>query len=115
MKYTWQEFERDVQQFLIEIQKQQKTYNSILAIPRGGLTLGVRLSHELNIPLILGGARSDTLVVDDICDTGNALLPYINRCDTLTIFRQSDCPIDPTFWLHVKEKDWIRFPWETGK
>lgn len=114
-RYTWEEFEADVCYFLIEIQKAQKTYNSILAIPRGGLVLGVRLSHELGIPLILGGARSDTLVVDDICDSGNTLLPYVNQCDTLTIYKQVDCPIEPTFWTREKQQSWIKFPWEFNK
>ena len=109
--YTWEEFEADVRFLLHKIELKGRTYNGIYAIPRGGLVLGVRLSHELDIPLVMGGVTDDVLVVDEICDTGRALHPFLKRCDTLTILKHEDCEISPTYWMRTNSK-WVVFPWE---
>jgi hypoxanthine phosphoribosyltransferase len=113
--YTWEEFEVDVPRLIEMVRKASKRYagfNGIYAVPRGGLVLGVRLSHELDLPMILGGVDKRTLVVDDIADSGNTLEPYRKRgCAILTIFKHNMCPFTPTF--HVRENTmWVKFPWE---
>lgn len=114
--YTWEDFELDVNQILSFLAGHGRTYNGVFALPRGGLILGVRLSHELDIPLISGGVTRNTLVVDDIADSGDALLTYINRsqCDTVVLHRNIHCPIKPTFWAQDVE-GYVIYPWESKK
>ncbi len=109
--YHWEQFDIDIRTILQQIEEKGKTYTGIYAIPRGGLVLGVRLSHELDIPMVMGGVTDKTLVVDEICDTGRALRPFLDRCNTLTIFKHQDCPVTPTYWLR-SNINWVVFPWE---
>ena len=114
--YTWEDFELDVRQILTFLDGRGKRYNGVYALPRGGLVLGVRLSHELDIPLISGGVTQETLVVDDIADSGDALSTFINRskCDTIVLHRNIHCPIKPTFWAQDVE-GYVVYPWESKK
>lgn len=112
-RYTWEMFEIDVP-FLVKTIQHTKgaKFNGIYALPRGGLPLGVRLSHELDLPLIIGGVDKTTLVVDDIADTGNTLEPYRKRgCCIATIYRHRMCPFTPHFFARENEQ-YIHFPWE---
>jgi hypothetical protein len=110
--YSWDEFDRDVRRFLCRIPRLR--YKGILAIPRGGLPLGVRLSHELRLPLLIRGqdsirGKKDLLVVDEIADTGTTLSCY--QKDTLTIHKHKNSRMTPTYWLHEVDK-WVVYPWE---
>lgn len=49
--YTWQTFEMDVETIKDWIRKNKVSFDAVFAPSRGGLTLGTKLSHELNIPL----------------------------------------------------------------
>jgi hypoxanthine phosphoribosyltransferase len=112
--YTWEEFEVDIKGLvaMVRAAKGSKKLTGIFAVPRGGLVPGVRLSHELDLPLIMGGVTESTLVVDDIVDTGTTLAPYRKRgCPILTLFRHAECLVTPTF--HAREnRTWVVFPWE---
>ena len=46
--------------------------DSVMGLPRGGLIPAVMISHELGIPLVINPTKN-TLVVDDINDTGHTL------------------------------------------
>ena len=111
--YTWGAFERDARIISDWIRANRKQYNGVFGIPRGGLILATVLSHELDIPLLLGGVTEKSLVVDDIADTGNALRPYMERAkaDVITLFRSKHCQINPTYYVADSE-NWIVFPWE---
>jgi hypoxanthine phosphoribosyltransferase len=88
---------------------------SIYGLPRGGLVPAVILSHMLEIPLVSEAyIRGDTLIVDDICDTGETLKRYeIDKCPTLTIHYKRSAIIEPTYWcMPVEEDQWIVYPWE---
>jgi len=97
-KYSWKQFDLDVDLLAKEVSTSIKP-KSILAISRGGLPLGIKLSNLLDLPLSIICARSyfgnahkharteakivgmiknnmcePILVVDDIADTGITLL-----------------------------------------
>jgi len=110
--YSWEDFENDLRQIKVFLEGRSRLYTGIYAIPRGGLVLGVRLSHELDLPLIYGGVTSDTLVVDEIADTGDALHPYLKKCDTIVLHRNIRCPIKPTFWAQDSD-GYVIYPWES--
>ncbi len=52
---SWAMFEKGIERLLHGI-KERPDY--IIAIPRGGLALGVRLSHEFDKPLAIFGTDS---------------------------------------------------------
>ena len=119
--YSWKDFESDVRQILHFLAGRERAtpYTGIYAIPRGGLVLGVRLSHELDLPLIWGGVTKDVLVVDEICDHGGTLQPYIDRgCDSIVIHRRDGSTAKPTFWAQdapMYNHTYIIYPWESNK
>ncbi|MDO8523384.1 MAG: phosphoribosyltransferase [bacterium] len=112
-KYTWQEFGEDIPKLVAKIKKLNRRFDGIYGVPRGGLPIAVALSHRLNLPLLIGGVNSKTLLVDDIADTGSTLLPYADRKATIvTLFWHPKSKVKPHVWLRKKETDWILFPWE---
>jgi hypoxanthine phosphoribosyltransferase len=122
INYQWEEFEKDVR-FIVEAIRRSSRFgerffsgfSGIYAVPRGGLVLGVRLSHELDLPLIYGGVDRKVLVVDDIADSGNTLEPYRKRgCAIATIFKHQNCPFTPHFYAR-ENSVYVNFPWERAK
>ena len=115
-RYTWQEFEKDIPELVRRIKKfarRKSGFDGIYGIPRGGLALAVKLSHHLNLPILIGGVTSKTLVVDDVADTGSTLLPYHDRKATIaTLFWHPKSKVKPHIWLRKKESGWVVFPWE---
>ncbi len=87
-------------------------FDGIHGIPRGGLPIAVKLSHELNLPILIGGVTKNTLVVDDVSDTGSMLAPFKDReAIIVTIFYKPWSKVVPDIWLR-KTEDHIVFPWE---
>jgi len=119
-KYTWEEFEDDCKKIVEFIS--DKEFRNIYGIPRGGLVLAVKLSHLLNDKLIIlnaGLISSDTLVVDDISDSGKTLLEYYDCSKTklyVTLWIKEGTLFTPSFYIRTKSPDeWVIFPWETEK
>ncbi len=114
MKYiTWKDIEKDIS--ILSRYLQDTSFDAIYGVPRGGLILGVLLSHRLSIPLIVDQTKitDQTLIVDDIADSGITLstVPRGKKIVTCWYHRQSS--IIPSLWIHEKTKEWITFPWET--
>ena len=91
----------------------------IYTFMRGGLPIGVHLSHFLNLPVYTNESNIDfttisyktVLVVDDIADTGDTLFGFSRLWPTATLFYKTRSIVKPTFY--VKETtNWIVFPWE---
>lgn len=111
-RYTWDDFEKDIPKLVREIKKTRKHFNGIYGIPRGGFPLAVKLSHHLNLPILIGGVTSKTLLVDDVADSGSTLLPYVGRKATIvTLFYKPWSKVEPDIWLR-KTENHIVFPWE---
>lgn len=114
--YTWQEFDKDIEKIIYWAGK--KNFKSVYGMPRGGLIAGVVLSHRLGLPLKLKVEELDqeTLIVDDIADSGRTLenldkvLKFKPIVATL-FFNRNSCRM-PDFYIHEK-KNWVVFPWET--
>lgn len=90
---------------------------NIYGVPRGGLVVAVMLSHKLDIPLIMIESHigPQTLVIDDICDSGatlNALVKKKKCFATATLSVNTETPRDPVYFA-FKESLWIIYPWET--
>lgn len=115
-KYTWEEFDVDCKK--IAAWAKERHIKNIYGIPRGGLVAAVKLSHLLDIPLVLNreDISRDTLIVDDIIDEGNTierLLASIGEHHHIaSIFYNKTAKHAPHFF--VREKiSWVIFPWET--
>ena len=111
--YSWEDIDEHMEMLSLDIMKSGVNFNKIHGIKRGGLIPAVMLSHILNTPI------SDiidpyTLVVDDICDTGETLNSYKElKCPIATIHYKRSAIIEPTFWRElVDDETWIVYPWE---
>ena len=90
----------------------------IYGIPRGGLIPAVLLSHRTGIEYkqpVTQEDASNTLIVDDICDSGETLEKIKEKypnCLTLTLFTLQPPSIQPDIYGKVVGDEWIEFPWE---
>lgn len=93
----------------------------VFGLPRGGLIPAVILSHLLNVPLVVTKeqCRTDVLIVDDICDTGETFKNLVEhfkgmRYSTAVVVQLPGADFHPTFvGRAVSAHDWVEFPWET--
>ena len=120
MKISWEYYQHLVEKLSLMIPTGK--YANIAGIPRGGLIPAVMLSHKMNLPVIpIESATDSTIIIDDICDTGNTLASnqYITmdgepRIDVATLFLRKRSLHTPTY--HAQElygDEWLVFPYET--
>jgi len=121
---SWMAINAAVLSLAQRIQIDKRDFNSIYAIPRGGLVPGVMLSHRLEIPLITDEKliTEKTLLVDDISDTGDTLAHFMRKQymslengiaeNVATIFYKKGSAVCPKYYHFVKKTRWIEFPWE---
>lgn len=110
--YTWEDYDKDVSRIIFRLSMLSIKPKSVYGIPRGGLILAVSLSNKLNIPLLLSPTK-DTIVCDDIADTGDTLHPYKSKYNTATLIYKITSKTIPTTYGRVHHSDeWIIFPWE---
>ena len=83
---------------------------SITGIERGGLIPAVMISHKLNIPYV-NKINKDTLVVDDICDSGETLKNIVAGY-TATLHYKKTAAFTPDFYSKEVGDEWIVYPWE---
>ena len=83
---------------------------SITGIERGGLIPAVMISHKLNIPYV-NKINKDTLVVDDICDSGETLKNIVAGY-TATLHHKKTASFTPDFYSKEVGDEWIVYPWE---
>ena len=83
---------------------------SITGIERGGLIPAVMISHKLNIPYVTK-INKHTLVVDDICDSGETLKNIVAGY-TATLHYKKTASFTPDFYSKEVGEEWIVYPWE---
>ena len=108
--FTWSEFDKSVD--YIASQCNIKKLSGIYGVPRGGLCLAVALSHKLDIQLIEKPLKN-SLIVDDVYETGNTL-SYYKNIEGVNFFVLVSKK-KPIWWNTVYltyKKEWIVFPWE---
>jgi hypoxanthine phosphoribosyltransferase len=114
---TWEQFERGIADLAQKIRsyEQQRgvTFNSIHAIPRGGLVLGVKLSYLFDLPLILDRSKvsARTLIVDDCVVTGKTLKPFEQHVIAV-MFAKPGSMVEPAI-VHERTAQQINFCWES--
>lgn len=119
---SWGEYIDLVKQLAKQLEHTR--YTSIAGIPRGGLIPAVILSHKLGLPLIpLTEANFNTLVVDDICDSGKTLLDLTDKekkdiegrliGDVAVLHLRHSSKYKPKFFVEeLKDDTWQIYPYE---
>ena len=121
---SWDEIKVLVDSLCYKIKASNLEFENIYGLPRGGLIPSVMVSHWLDIPMAKGDIGPDTLVVDDICDSGETLNKFVKKYQTLYSFPfnlktavlhykpHTSCFV-PTFHSEEWDKDvWLIYPWE---
>ena len=109
-KLNWLEFDSCI--YSIFNRCKDKNFEGVYGLPRGGLCLAVALSHSLGIPL-LEKPQDNSIIVDDIYDTGHTLekIKNIKGSETHVWISKRK----PTWWKsykYIQDNEWIVFPWE---
>jgi len=113
-----------VEQFITNVAElcKDKNFDGVYGLPRGGLVFATMLSHRLNLPLLLAPTKN-TLIVDDICDSGESLIHFIKNTSNPSVGKgnqfvctmysaESQTDIVPDYFFLKSEGKWIVFPWE---
>ena len=86
--------------------------DSVFGLKRGGLIPAVLISHKLGLPWS-DVMYPNTLVVDDICDTGVTLKNTVGCYTAVLHYKPHTSCYIPHLWAHVHESnEWIIYPWE---
>ena len=110
MYLSWDDITVLVEDLCDTIASSGAEITSITGIKRGGLIPAVMISHKLNIPYV-DRINKDTLVVDDICDTGETLKRSIAMY-TATLHYKPTAGFTPDFYAKEVGTEWIVYPWE---
>jgi hypoxanthine phosphoribosyltransferase len=114
---TWDEIEELVDLLAQQIIKSGHQIKYIFGLQRGGLIPAVLLSHKLGIPMTQELTRQNTLIVDDICDSGETFkeffLEYPHSIFACLHFKPHTSCFKPEFSSNKFLSDaWIVYPWE---
>ena len=91
---------------------EQPNIDSVFGLKRGGLIPAVMVSHKLGLPWS-DVMLPNTLVVDDICDTGETLKNCIGGYTAVLHYKPHTSCYQPNIYATIHEGDeWIIFPWE---
>ena len=87
----WNDVGISIHSIANQIKANNKGYDSIYGVPRGGLIPAVMLSHRLGLPLATRSraksGEGNVLVVDDIADTGRTVSFYRHRDVAVLVLR----------------------------
>ena len=109
---SWDDVEKSVNDLCNKIRFDQPNIDSVHGIARGGLIPAVLLSHKLNLPYT-NVILPNTLVVDDICDSGVTMKDYAPQFITATLCMRYVSETIPEYYGEKIEDDrWVVFPWE---
>tara|TARA_B100000780_G_scaffold87715_1_gene60354 strand:+ start:153 stop:770 length:618 start_codon:yes stop_codon:yes gene_type:complete len=109
---SWEDVKLAVKDLCTKIRFDQPNIDSVHGIPRGGLIPAVLISHELGIPYVQAVGKN-TLVVDDICDSGVTLENGPGVYTAVLHYKPHTSCFQPSMWSEIHEgNEWIIYPWE---
>lgn len=109
---NWTKVGRMIESLAKNVKNTGEVYDGVFGLPRGGLTIASALAYKLDLP-ILAFPTKNSLVVDDISDTGKSL-QNLKYKHIACLFTTNWTITIPYFHISRKESkhDWITFPWE---
>ena len=109
----WDDIDKAVNNLCDKIRHDLMNIDSVHGIPRGGLIPAVLISHKLGLPYV-GAVGPNTLVVDDICDSGVTLEKGPGVYTAVLHYKPHTSCFQPTIWSETHDGDeWLIYPWET--
>ncbi len=108
---SWDDIGTLVNQLCECIDKSDIEITSVTGLQRGGLIPAVMVSHKLNVPYVYS-IHPTTLVIDDICDTGETLNFILGGIPTAVLHYKPTAKHTPTFYAQEVGDEWIVYPWE---
>jgi hypoxanthine phosphoribosyltransferase len=119
--YMWEEVEEAVNTIVTELESLSHL-KYIYGIPRGGVTLASMISYRTELEYLdrldKHGEETEhqTLLVDDICDTGNTFfhLTREKAYRTASMVNKTNPIFTPNIFVYEKKSEWEIFPWEDG-
>ena len=109
---TWEQVDTLVTILKHKVLDKLPEIGSVMGIARGGLIPAVMLSHKLGVPYT-NLVDPNTLVVDDICDSG-VTIKEAPGSYTTTLHYKSSAIVKPSVYasLLLNESQWVVYPWE---
>jgi|TARA_B110000908_G_C9898326_1_gene289890 hypoxanthine phosphoribosyltransferase len=107
---TWEDIEKCVDILAEKIKWEFPNVDSIIGLHRGGLIPAVMLSHKLDIPWV-DYVFENTLVVDDINDTGKTLheAPGVYHA---VLHHKVTSKFKTAIHAKIVGDEWLVYPWE---
>jgi hypoxanthine phosphoribosyltransferase len=109
---SWDDINDLVDKLCEKIITEQPNIDSVHGIKRGGLIPAVMVSHKLGLPWS-DVMYPNTLVIDDICDTGVTLRGIVG-CNTAVLhYKPHTSCFKPNIYAQIHKGDeFIYYPWE---
>jgi hypoxanthine phosphoribosyltransferase len=110
---TWDDIDKLTDIICEKISKEKTNINSVTGLARGGLVPAVIISHKLNLPYLTLKNHNyfDTLIVDDICDSGKTLNGFKNYYTAVLHYKPTSI-FKPTWYGEEIGDEWQVYPWE---
>ena len=106
----WSEIHECVNILCSKIINDYPNIDSVMGLPRGGLIPAVLISHQLDIPYVIHPGKN-TLVVDDINDTGETLSKAPGAYWAV-LHHKSTSKFQHNFYAKEVGEQWVVYPWE---
>jgi len=108
---SWNDIERDVETLVKRILLSNIPVNTVHGLKRGGYIPAVMISHQLKMPyseVVL----KDTLVIDDICDSGETLDKAPGLYHAVLHYKPHTSIFTPNLFAREIGDEWLVYPWE---
>ena len=121
---SWNEIDELVNSLTQQIAQSGIQIENIFGLQRGGLIPAVMVSHKLGIPMTKGTISPNTLIIDDICDSGVTFANFFethqkeyafpfNLNFACLHYKPQTSEFKPTFYSSIWNSNaWINYPWE---
>jgi len=112
IEYTYGAYILDLERasrYLSSLNKWENVYG----VPRGGTIFAMDLARKLNLPLSTSVTSTDTLIVDDIADSGATRMMFPKN-DFVCLHTRNHCDPNkwPTYSVNRDVKAWVVYWWE---
>lgn len=109
LELTWQDVQWEVQR--LADRWADVAISSVYGIPQGGVAPALLIAQALSVSIV-DKPHHDTLILDDLIDSGRTMQPYADlgyHVDAL--YRKPHSPADIAPQAALVD-DWLSFPWE---
>ena len=109
---SWDDVNELVDKLCEKIITELPNIDSVFGLKRGGLIPAVMVSHKLGLPWS-DVMLSNTLVIDDICDTGETLKNTVGCYTAVLHHKPHTACYTPSICAVTHDGDeWLNYPWE---